>query len=208
MFLVSSQFVPPFFYWDLVWFFLSLLWILFLVYCLPPLSLLCFFLVLLSGTNFSAIWFVWLSIVCGPQSSGCSIVILLGSGISLPVGKVGPGACVGFLVGGTGYFPLVGGVGFCPSDEQVDVKWYVYRWLLGQEDFRELVCWWVRLFPPCWFCPEASQYWSLRWVGAKMATSRRAHTGEYSLGQSSFVFAPIVSNNQLCFLWRPSKTHR
>ena len=86
-----------------------------------------FFLVLLSGTCFSVIWFYLTFYICGPKSSGCSIIILLDSDVSLLVDKVGPGARIGFLVGGTGYFPLVGGVGFCPSGKQEDVKWCVYR---------------------------------------------------------------------------------
>ena len=32
------------------------------------------------------------------------------------MGEVGPVACVGFLVGGTGACALVGGAVYCPSD--------------------------------------------------------------------------------------------
>ena len=56
------------------------------------------------------------------------------------MGEVGPGACVGFLVGETGTCTLVGGAGSCPSGGQGCVKWCVYRWLWGQDDSGQPIC--------------------------------------------------------------------
>ena len=39
------------------------------------------------------------------------------------MGEFGPGACAGFLVGGTGACVLVGGAESFPSDGQGHVKW-------------------------------------------------------------------------------------
>jgi len=56
---------------------------------------------------------------------GCRFVAPLFSGIYPLVDELGPGACMGFLVGATGACPLVGRAGFyCPS-VQGHVKWYV-----------------------------------------------------------------------------------
>ena len=43
-----------------------------------------------------------------------------------PVGEVGPVACVGFLVGGTGACVLVSVAGSCPSGGQGHVHWCVW----------------------------------------------------------------------------------
>ena len=43
------------------------------------------------------------------------------------MGEAGPGACAGFLVGGTGDCLLVGGAQSCPSGGQGHVKLFVYR---------------------------------------------------------------------------------
>ena len=45
------------------------------------------------------------------------------------MGEIDPGASVGFLVGGTGAYPLVCGAGSCPSVGQGHVKGSVLRWL-------------------------------------------------------------------------------
>ena len=45
------------------------------------------------------------------------------------MGEVGPEACLGILVGGTGACPLVGGAGSFPSGERDHVKECVLRWL-------------------------------------------------------------------------------
>ena len=91
------------------------------------------------------------------------------------MGEFGPGACVSFLVGGTGTCPLVGETGSCHSDGQGHVKGCVYWQLSAQDDFRQPVCWWVGLcsnLPAgCWVGPD---------LGAKMATSRRIHADEHS----------------------------
>ena len=79
-----------------------------------------------------SVWMIW-------------IVVLLASGVCPLVGEVGPGACAGFLVGGTGACLLVGGAGSCPSGGQGRVKGCVYRRLWGQDDLRQPVCWWVGL---------------------------------------------------------------
>ena len=65
--------------------------------------------------------FVYLS-VCGLRSSGWKTVILPGSGVCPMLGEVDPGACAGFLVGGTSACPLVGGAGSCPSGRQGHVE--------------------------------------------------------------------------------------
>ena len=49
-----------------------------------------------------------------PASSVCPLVH-----------KIGPGACVGFLVWGTGSCPLVGGTESCSLDGQDNVRWCV-----------------------------------------------------------------------------------
>lgn len=43
-------------------------------------------------------------------SAGDGIVILLAFGVCSLLSEIGPGACVGILVGGTGDWPLVGGI--------------------------------------------------------------------------------------------------
>ena len=52
--------------------------------------------------------------MCGLQSAGCRIVVLLASAVCSLSGDFGPGACADFLVRGTGACPLVGGLGFAP----------------------------------------------------------------------------------------------
>ena len=64
---------------------------------------------------------------CHLLSAGCRDLVPLVSGVFPLVGKVGPGICEGFLVGGTGTFPLVGGAGSCPSGGQACVEWCVER---------------------------------------------------------------------------------
>ena len=99
---------------------LSLLRILFQVGCLSPLQLvvlLGFCLVLLPGLYFSAFSFCFAICVCGLFSVGCRFVAPFSSG-DCPLGdEVDPGACAGFLMGGTvpahwqvelGLIPLVG----------------------------------------------------------------------------------------------------
>ena len=46
------------------------------------------------------------------------VIVFLASGVCPLVGEVGPGAYVGFLVGGIGACALVGGAGSCPSSRQ------------------------------------------------------------------------------------------
>ena len=73
--------------------------------------------------------------VCG-LTIGCRFLVPLVSFACPLVDK----ACTGFLVGGTGLFPLVGGVRSCFSDGQGHIKECVERWLSAQYDFRQPVC--------------------------------------------------------------------
>ena len=61
----------------------------------------------------------------GMRSAGCSFIVLLASVVCPLVGEVGPGACVSFLVGGTGACTLVGGAESFSSDEQGHIRWCV-----------------------------------------------------------------------------------
>ena len=185
MFLISSQSVPPFFFWDLGSFLLLLLWILFQVNCLSPLHLvviLGLYLVSSSRIYSSAFSFCLIFCVCGLHSSGCRIVVLLTSGVCSLVDEVGPGACAGFQVRGTGACPLVGRGGSCPFGGQDCVKEYVYRQLWVQANFIQPICWWVGL------CSHPVGG-SARGVSAlepglnaKLVTSGSTHSSEYSLG--------------------------
>jgi len=65
------------------------------------------------------------------------IVVLLGSSICLLGGEVGLRSWAGFLVGGTGACPLVGGVGTCHSGGQGHVKECIYSQLLAQDQEME-----------------------------------------------------------------------
>ena len=118
----------------------------------------CGFLLCSFAKYFSIVYFLYFSIfsivsfcvtfsVCGLLSSGCRIIVLA-SGVCPLVGEVGPGACAGLLVGGTGACPLVVGAWSCSSDGQGLVKWCVLRWLWAQYDFRQPVCWWAGLCSP------------------------------------------------------------
>ena len=60
--------------------------------------------------------------VCVLCSPDCRIVVCLASGVCPLVVEVDPGTCAGFLLEGTGAFPVVGGAGSCPSDGQGHVK--------------------------------------------------------------------------------------
>ena len=84
---------------------------------------------------------------------------------------------------------LVGEAGSCPSGGQGHVKGCVYRCLWAQCGFRYPVCWWVDLcsYPADCFgsgvpALEPVTYWVGPDFDDKMATSRRAHTNQYSLG--------------------------
>ena len=99
-----------------------------------------FYLVPSSGTYFSVISFCLTFCVCGLHFSGCRIIAPLAASVCSLVGEAGPGACAGFLVGGTGVCPLVDGAGPCPSGGQGYIKGCVQRWLWAQP-----VCWWVGL---------------------------------------------------------------
>ena len=88
-----------------------------------------FYLIPSSAAYFSVVSFCLTFCVCGLLSAGCRIIVPLASGVCLRVDEFGPGACAGFLVGGTGACPLVGGAGFCPSGGQGHVKGCVLRWL-------------------------------------------------------------------------------
>ena len=97
-FLVSSQSVPPFIFWDCGSSLPLLLWILFKVDCLYSLYLvvlLGFYLVPSSGIYFPAISFYLTFYVCGLCSSEltvpCRTVIFLVSGVCLLVGKLDSG---------------------------------------------------------------------------------------------------------------------
>ena len=68
-----------------------------------------FYLAPLSATYISVISFCLMYCVCGLLSVGYSVVVPLASVVCSLVGEVGPGACVGFLVGGTGACALVDG---------------------------------------------------------------------------------------------------
>ena len=57
-----------------------------------------------------------------PQATWSQFLLLL---FSTTGDAVGPVACVGFLMAGTGAWFLVGGAEFFPSDEQGHVGWYV-----------------------------------------------------------------------------------
>ena len=61
-----------------------------------------------------------LSVIFGLISAGCMAIdklqVTLASGVCLLVRKIGPGACVGFLVWGTGSCPLVCGTESCSLD--------------------------------------------------------------------------------------------
>ena len=66
-----------------------------------------FYLVSFSGIYFSSISFCLTFCVCVLFSAGCRIVAPLASGVFALVGEFSPWACAGFLVGGTGAYPLV-----------------------------------------------------------------------------------------------------
>ena len=175
-----------------------------------------FYLVPSSKTYFSATSFCLTFCVCGLLSTGWKTVALLSSGVCPLVGVIGPEACAGFLVGGTGACLLVGGAGSCPSGGQSCVTRCVYRWLWAQYGFRHPVCWWVGL---C-FYPAGCLAWGITalepvgcWVGpgldAKMATSGRAHTNQYFLWPLPPVsLPPTVRHSRPPLPRRPSKTHR
>ena len=73
-----------------------------------------FHLVLSSATYFSIVSFCLTFCVCDLLSAGCRIIVPLASGVCSLLGKVYPGACVGFLMGGTGACPLVVELGLVP----------------------------------------------------------------------------------------------
>ena len=103
--------MPPFFSWDLGSSLLLLLWIFPQGDCLSSFRLvvlLGFYLTPSSRTYFSAISLYLILCICGLSFPSCKTTILLGSGA----------------------FPLAGE--FRPSDRQDCLKWYVYRWLLGE----------------------------------------------------------------------------
>ena len=62
-----------------------------------------------------------------------------------PVGKVGSVGCVGFLVEGTGACILVDEAGSCLSGGQYHGWWCVLGCLWPYYDFRQPLCYWVRL---------------------------------------------------------------
>ena len=75
-----------------------------------------FYLAPSSATYFSVVSCCLTYCVCGLLSAGCRVVVPLASCVCLWVGGVGPVACVGFLVGGTGVCTLVVGAESFPSD--------------------------------------------------------------------------------------------
>ena len=85
----------------------------------------------------------------------------MASGVYPMVGKVGPGFCEGFLMGGTGAFPLVE-LGLVPLvGRAVDRDCCRLRMILGSLSADG---WgWVPALLTLW--PEASQPWSLRLLG-------------------------------------------
>ena len=66
-----------------------------------------FYLAPSSATYFSVASFCLTYCVYGLFSTGCRVIVALASVVCPLVGEVGPGACVGFLVGGTGAYTLV-----------------------------------------------------------------------------------------------------
>ena len=76
-----------------------------------------FHLVSASETYSSPILFCLTTHICGLYSSGCRTGVLA-SDVCPLADEVDPGACADFLVRGTGTYPLVGGVGSCPSGTQ------------------------------------------------------------------------------------------
>lgn len=60
--------------------------------------------------------------LCGHCFSGCRFVVSLASGVCTLVDEIVPGASAGFLLGGTGAYPLVCGNGSHPSDRQGHIK--------------------------------------------------------------------------------------
>ena len=81
-----------------------------------------FYLAPSSAKYFSVIPFCLTYSVCGLLSTGCRVVVPLASGVCPLVGEVGQGACVGFLVGGTGAYVLVGRAGSSPSGGQCHIR--------------------------------------------------------------------------------------
>ena len=137
--------------------------------CLSPLHLVVLlYLVLSSGTYFSAVSLCLTFCVCGLHSSGCRAVVLLASGVCPLVGEIGLGACAGFLVGRPGAYSLVGGAGSCHSGDRgramssgVFIGGFWLRTTLGGLSADGWNC--VLTLLVVW--PEASPHWSLQAVG-------------------------------------------
>ena len=72
----------------------------------------------LSATYFSVISFHLTYCICGFLFVGHGVIVPLASYVWPLVGVIDPGACVGFLMGGTCAWTLVGGAESCPSDGQ------------------------------------------------------------------------------------------
>ena len=67
---------------------------------------------------------VYLSVFVGLLSAGYRVVAPHASLVCRLLGEADPGACIGFLVGGTGACPLVGRAGCYPSGGQRFVEEY------------------------------------------------------------------------------------
>ena len=78
-----------------------------------------------SATYFSVVSFFLSYCVYALLSAGCRVVVPLASVVCPLVNEVGPGACAGFLVGGTGACTLVGEVESFPSEGRGHVRWCV-----------------------------------------------------------------------------------
>ena len=98
-----------------------------------------FYLVLLSGTQFSAVSFCLTFCVCGLCSAGCGIVVPLTSGVCHLVGEAVLEAYAGFLVRRTDVCPF-GGWSYVLSLSWLCQRPFVQRLLWAQEDLRQPVC--------------------------------------------------------------------
>ena len=94
----------------------------------------------------SFIWLIFLfhfilyCFLCGFLCAVSSIVASLAPGVCPLVGRLIQGLAVGFLMGGIGAFPLVGGAASCPSGVQGFISTCGQRWLCDWEKFRQPMC--------------------------------------------------------------------
>ena len=203
--------MPPFFFWDLRSSFLSKLWILCQIHylslvCLPV--LLEFYLIPFSGTYFSAISFCVTFYIHGLCFLGCRFIILLGCGFCPPVSKAGPRR----LVPASWWVELDSS----SLEGRAVSKGVFIEWLLAQDSFSQLVPWLVGLCSHlvgclAWSVPslEPAGCWVGQDLGAKMATSRKAHTQENPLGVNHQCPCPQSEPQTTSVsLRRPSKSHK